>query len=224
MKFISSLLVLFLVISVSPSYSQNNVADTVTIDSDVFQKVETEASYPDGINGWRKFLEKNLNANTPVDNGAPMGRYQVIVQFVVDINGEVSDVKPLTKYGWGMENEVVRLIKRSGKWNPAIQNGRPVKAYRKQPVTFQVTQEGLSIHSQTPFVLFTGVDNEISVKAARVKNDDITLTSTSGTIIPKGDGKFMVKVAKPGKAIITAYNKRNKEIGAAYFEVKEQNE
>lgn len=224
MKFISSLLVLFLVISVSPSYSQNNVADTVTIDSDVFQKVETEASYPDGINGWRKFLEKNLNANTPVDNGAPMGRYQVIVQFVVDINGEVSDVKPLTKYGWGRENEVVRLIKRSGKWNPAIQNGRPVKAYRKQPVTFQVTQEGLSIHSQTPFVLFTGVDNEISVKAARVKNDDITLTSTSGTIIPKGDGKFMVKVAKPGKAIITVYNKRNKEIGAAYFEVKEQNE
>lgn len=221
MKFIKNILLPILLITSITSYSQNVTADSVTTDSQIFQKVEVEASYPNGIDGWRRFLEKNLDANTPVENGAPVGQYSVIVQFVVNKNGDVSDVQPLTRYGWGMENEVTRIIKKSGKWNPAIQNGRPVNAYRKQPVTFQVTKEGFNINSQTPYVLYTGVNNEISVETGRIKKDDITLSTTSGTIIPQGDGKYIVKVGKPGKAIITVYNKRNKEIGAVYFEVRE---
>jgi hypothetical protein len=224
MKFIKTASLLLLVITVTNSYSQNVAADTVTVDSQIFQNVEVEASYPDGMDGWRKFLEKNLKPTTPVDNGAPVGIYRVIVQFIVDKNGSVSDVKALTNFGWGMENEVVRLIKRSGKWTPAIQNGRPVNAYRKQPVTFQVEEDGFSIKSQTPFVLYTGANNEITVEAGRIKKDDITLSTTSGTIIPQGDGKFIVKVVKTGKAIITAYDKRNRQIGAVYFEVREKGE
>jgi protein TonB len=40
-----------------------------------------------------------------------------------------------------MEEEAMRVIKRGPKWNPAIQNGRQVKAYRKQPITFRVEGE-----------------------------------------------------------------------------------
>jgi protein TonB len=40
-----------------------------------------------------------------------------------------------------MEEEVMRVIKRGPKWIPASQNGRLVKAYRKQPVTFVVMEE-----------------------------------------------------------------------------------
>ncbi|HRN48332.1 MAG TPA: energy transducer TonB [Niabella sp.] len=65
----------------------------------------------------------------------------MIVQFIVDKEGDVSDVKPLTHVGHGMEQEAVRVIKNSGRWKPAIQNGREVKAYRRQPITFQI-QEG----------------------------------------------------------------------------------
>jgi protein TonB len=39
-----------------------------------------------------------------------------------------------------MEEEAVRVIKKGAAWKPAIQNGRQVKAYRKQPVTFIVSE------------------------------------------------------------------------------------
>jgi len=100
-----------------------------------FTKVEVDAKF----DGWEKFLLRNLNAQTPVDNDAPVGNYKVLIQFVVDIDGTVSDIKPLTNFGYGLEQEAIRVLKKAKKWDPAIQNGRQVKAYRIQAITFQVT-------------------------------------------------------------------------------------
>ncbi len=87
--------------------SQNDTpADTTTR---IFEKVEKEAAFKGGVQEWRRFLEKNLNPNTPVDHGAPTGYYNVMVQFVVNKDGNVSDIKQLTNLGYGMEQEVVRL-------------------------------------------------------------------------------------------------------------------
>ncbi|MGE5108074.1 MAG: TonB family protein [Sphingobacteriales bacterium] len=110
-------------------------------DNTIFTKVEIEAGFPGGAGAWQKFLERNLNGQTPSDNGAPEGSYRVLVQFVVDKEGNVSDVKALTNYGYGMEDEAVKAIKKGPKWIPAEQNGRKVKAYRTQPIVFQVTGE-----------------------------------------------------------------------------------
>ena len=107
----------------------------------IFEKVEIEASFKGGESAWRKYLERNLNPNVPIDNGAPEGIYTVYVQFVVSKDGSISDVRPLTNHGYGMEAEAVRVIKKGPSWTPAVQNGRQVNAYRKQPITFQVTSE-----------------------------------------------------------------------------------
>lgn len=107
----------------------------------IFEKVEIEATFKGGESAWRKYLERNLNPSAPVDNGAPEGMYTVYVQFVVSKDGSISDVKALTKHGYGMEDEAVRVIKKGPAWTPAIQNGRSVNAYRKQPITFQVQSE-----------------------------------------------------------------------------------
>jgi protein TonB len=110
-------------------------------DETIFTKVEVEASFPGGDGAWKKYLLRTLNANTPVDNGAPEGTYTVYIQFVVDKEGNISDVKAQTSFGYGMEEEAVRVIKKGPAWGAAIQNGRKVKAYRKQPITFVVTPE-----------------------------------------------------------------------------------
>jgi protein TonB len=89
---------------------------------------------------WVNFLLKNLRADVPVDNGAPEGTYSVIIQFVVDKEGNVSEVKALTSHGYGMEEEALRVIKKSNKWEPAFQNGVKVKAYCRQVITFQVVE------------------------------------------------------------------------------------
>jgi protein TonB len=107
----------------------------------IFDKVEIEASFPGGDSKWRQYLERNCNGQIASDNGAPEGQYTTVIQFVVDKEGNISDVRPLTNKGFGMEEEAMRVIKKGPKWTPAIQNGRQVKAYRKQPITFVVAAE-----------------------------------------------------------------------------------
>ena len=107
----------------------------------IFDKVEIEAAFPGGDAKWRQYLERNANGQVATDNGAPEGTYTTVVQFVVDKEGNISDVKALTNHGYGMEQEAIRVIQKGPKWTPAVQNGRQVKAYRKQPITFQVQGE-----------------------------------------------------------------------------------
>lgn len=90
---------------------------------------------------WKVFLERNLVAEVPVSNEAPPGRYPVLVKFVVDLEGHVSDIVAMTRHGYGMEEEAMRVIRKSARWEPAIFNGHPVKAYKKQLVTFVVDSE-----------------------------------------------------------------------------------
>ena len=107
----------------------------------IFDKVEIEASFPGGDSKWRQYLERNCNGQVATENGAPEGTYTTMIQFVVDKEGNISDVRALTNHGYGMEQEAVRAIQKGPKWNPAQQNGRQVKAYRRQPITFQVQGE-----------------------------------------------------------------------------------
>ena len=100
-----------------------------------------EAAFKGGAYEWAKFVQRNLNANVPIDNEAPKGYYTVIIQFVVDLDGSLSEFKPLTNHGYGMEKEVMRILKSSGAWEPAQKFGVNVKAFRRQPVTFIISEQ-----------------------------------------------------------------------------------
>ena len=100
--------------------------------------VDVQAAYS---GNWVKFLMRNLDPEVPLQHDAPPGRYTIVIQFVVDKEGNVSDIKPLTHIGYGMEEEAVRVLKKATKWEPAIQNGLKVKAYRQQPITFEVVEQ-----------------------------------------------------------------------------------
>lgn len=106
----------------------------------IFSKVEIESKYPGGPQAWARFLNKNLQPNIPqeaIDNGIG-GRIEV--KFVVDTLGVVSDVEVTSgpKELWEM---AVRVIKKSGRWEPAIQNGRKVKSYKRQPIIVQIENQ-----------------------------------------------------------------------------------
>jgi len=108
-----------------------------SVDS-VFTREDREAKFPPQNGGWRTYLERNLDGMVPIRNGATGGQGTVIVQFVVEKDGTLSNMKSLTKIGYGAEEEVLRILKKSPKWIPASRYGKIVKAYRKQPVTFQI--------------------------------------------------------------------------------------
>jgi periplasmic protein TonB len=139
-RIVISLTFLILAIKVS-GQSEIDSTKLTPSDSDIFNKVEVEASFPGGDHAWREFLMKNLNANVPVKKKAPAGKYQVIVKFIVSKKGEISSVVAETNHGYGMEKEVIKVIKKGPKWIPAYMDGKPVNAYRRQPVTFVVSNE-----------------------------------------------------------------------------------
>jgi len=105
-----------------------------------FTKVEIESDYPGGQGAWARYLNKTMRYPDAAVEQEIQGT--VVVQFIVDKEGNVSDVEAISgpKEG-GLRDEAIRVIKKSGKWTPAVQNGRQVKSYKKQPVTFRLQSE-----------------------------------------------------------------------------------
>jgi protein TonB len=100
--------------------------------------VEIEAGFPGGEAAWKNYLERTLNRDMPTDNGAEPGVYKVIVKFVVNKDGTLKDITCENDPGFGLCKEAIRVIKMTKNWIPAIQNGRNVNAYRRQPITWSV--------------------------------------------------------------------------------------
>ena len=115
--------------------------DNGIVTDSVFTREEKEAEFPGGEKGWRTYLERNLNPDVPVKKRAPPRTYNVRIKFIVQKDGSITDITAETSYGYGMEEEVIRVISKGPKWIPAVQYGRKVKAYRIQPVTFVVARE-----------------------------------------------------------------------------------
>lgn len=107
----------------------------------VFTVVQIPAEFPGGLPAWTKYLERNLNRDLPVNNGAPPGKYTVVVSFIVDKNGGISEVQAENDPGYGTKDEAVRVIKKGPSWKPAVQNGRNVIYRHKQSITFVVSEE-----------------------------------------------------------------------------------
>jgi antitoxin component YwqK of YwqJK toxin-antitoxin module len=104
----------------------------------VFTREEIEAKFPGGPSAFIKYLQKNLKASTPAENGAPNGKYTVIVRFQVNVDGSLEEIVAETNAGYGTEKEAIRVIKNSLKWEPGIQFGKKVKSLKRQPLTFVV--------------------------------------------------------------------------------------
>lgn len=127
----------------------SSLAQNADDDNIVFTKVEQEAKFPNGLEGWRKFLMKTLDPNKPIKNGAPSGTYTVIIKFIVSKDGKVSDVQAETNHGFGMEAQAISAIKKSPDWLAAVQNGKPVNAYRRQPITFLVPKTNKELRTES---------------------------------------------------------------------------
>jgi protein TonB len=105
-----------------------------------FTKVEIESDFPGGAAAWLRYLNKNLRYPDDAVNNEIQGT--VVVQFIVDKEGNVSDVQAISgPDNGGLREEAVRVIKKSGRWTPAIQNGRQVKSYKKQPIVFKLESQ-----------------------------------------------------------------------------------
>jgi hypothetical protein len=127
----------FLLFIVPKIYSQNNLTDSLGIFTGT---PDSLPHFKNTIQDWWKFLERNLHAQVPADNGAKPGRYEPVISFIVNEDGSLSDIqiKKDDKYKTG--EEALRVMKLSPAWQPAMYQGHPVKYRFHQEFTFQVTE------------------------------------------------------------------------------------
>ena len=96
-----------------------------------------DSEYPGGVGQWLRFLNKTLrypqNAYTHKIEGT------VVVQFIVDEEGNPTDVKVIKSVNAELDAEAVRVISASKDWEPAIEGGKFVKSYKQQPIVFKLT-------------------------------------------------------------------------------------
>jgi protein TonB len=102
----------------------------------VFTKVENPAEFPGGPDAWRRYLERNLRYPEAAQENGTQG--VVRVEFIVDKEGNISEVRALNDPGDGLAEEAVRIIKKGPKWIPAEQNGRKVIYRHIQAITFRL--------------------------------------------------------------------------------------
>ena len=103
--------------------------------SGLYFNTDKECSFPGGVNGWMQYVSKaivkHIGDFTDTDYGT------VLMRFVVDSSGNISEVRPLNMKYSRLSLIVFNALDAGPKWVPAERGGKKVKTVRIQPVTLQ---------------------------------------------------------------------------------------
>lgn len=125
---------LFLIVFFMAFVSVNAYSQSKEQDDAVYSIVSEQPSFPGGMQEMMKFISDNRKY--PAEAKAKDIHGKVIVAFVVERDGSLSDVKIRRGIGYGCDEEAIRLIKSMPKWTPGKQNGKAVRASMMLPVSF----------------------------------------------------------------------------------------
>jgi protein TonB len=102
----------------------------------LFTVVEQPAEFPGGMEGLYKFLNKNIKYPASARRMGVDGK--VFIEFVVNKEGEISDVKVLKSLSTDCDKEALRLVSMMPPWKPGKQNGKAVRSRFVLPLTFKL--------------------------------------------------------------------------------------
>ncbi|WP_026998286.1 energy transducer TonB [Eisenibacter elegans] len=104
---------------------------------EVFDIVEDQPAPDGGMEEFYKYIGKKMKYPTQARRMGIEGK--VFVQFVVDVDGSLTDIKVVKGIGGGCDEEAVRVLEEyPKKWNPGKQRGRAVKVRMSLPIVFKL--------------------------------------------------------------------------------------
>ncbi len=112
----------------------NEIIDQNTTKDQVFSIVEDQPVPKEGYEAFYNFIGQNLKYPEVAKEKGLEGK--VYVQFIVDVSGDITDVKAVKGIGGGCDEEAIRVIAMSEDWNPGLQRGQPVKVRMVVPINF----------------------------------------------------------------------------------------
>ncbi|MCF6361240.1 MAG: energy transducer TonB [Cyclobacteriaceae bacterium] len=101
-----------------------------------FTVVEQMPNYPGGLKALYGYFGKKMKYPSQARKMGIEGR--VIITFVIDKDGSITDLKLLRGIGAGCDEEAIRVLKMLPKWNPGKQRGKPVKVQMTIPINFKL--------------------------------------------------------------------------------------
>ena len=115
-----------------------NAQKTVVSEKDqkVYDMVEEMPEYPGGMEALMKYLTTNVKYPKDAVKQKIQGR--VMVTFIVDTDGSITDVKVVKAVFPSIDKESVRVVKNMPKWKPGKKDGRPVKVKYTLPLAFHL--------------------------------------------------------------------------------------
>lgn len=97
-----------------------------------YKEIYTEALPKNGVKQFYRFIKNNLRIPAKVQKGKLSGK--IIVEFVVSKDGWISKAKTLNHIGYGLDEEIVRVVRNADRWNPATKRGIPYEYQYTIPI------------------------------------------------------------------------------------------
>jgi TonB family protein len=127
-------LLFFVVLFAMPSV---NLAQSAK-QTESFSIVEQMPIYPGGEEAMMKFIAENLKYPESAKNAKVQG--MILVQFVINKEGAVQDVKVLRPLQADCDTEAIRLISAMPNWQPGMQDNKPVNVTLNLPIQFKLSE------------------------------------------------------------------------------------
>jgi TonB family protein len=140
---------------IGPSSITARIKSTGRDGQEIFDVVETQPNPPGGMAGWNQYLATNLNYPAEARSMGIEGT--VIVVFVVNSDGSISDVEILRGIGGGADEEAIRVIENAPNWEPGKQRDRVINTRMRLPIRFKLG----------------GEDKPVSMKKENVYNSEV---------------------------------------------------
>jgi protein TonB len=103
---------------------------------EIFTIVEESAAPKGGIGAFYKYVQEKMKYPPQARRMGIDGK--VFVEFVVNKDGSISDVRAVKGIGAGCDEEAVRVVQSAPSWTPGKQRGKPVKQRMVLPITFKL--------------------------------------------------------------------------------------
>ena len=137
----------------------------------VFRVVEEMPEFPGGMGECLKFLGKNIKYPVEAQKAGVQGK--VIVQFVVEKDGNIANPKVVRSIDPDLDGEAIRVISIMPKWKPGMQKGQPVRVKYTVPVTFRL--DGKDIKSNEARHLELKTDTVFQENPLRIGKETFSL-------------------------------------------------